>query len=401
MASRSLKRSGSDRLGRMREVLHETSLVFDPQPRRVYELITSKVAEFYDTTSVLSIRDGDYMSFRAIAGVPPGAPVGEGNPLADAYCQFCVARREPIIIQDARLEPDPSQILPARLGVTRYAGVPLWTPDGQLIGTFCILDGRSDEILDAEDLRFLSLMAMRISSELERERQLSRLERDLAATQSRLIQSEKLAVTGTLAASIAHDIRNILSAISLTISMGQEDPATTLQELRGHLDRFEVLSHRLLVYARPKEVARENVDIAEVLRRVLDLLGSQFKVSSIGLDLKIEPELPSVRADASRLDHVFVNLILNGLQASSASKTLHVRAFARGGQVVVQIEDEGHGMSPETVERLFEPFSKSRSRGFGLGLYSCRHIIAECGGNIRVQSKPGVGSRFDVELPVS
>ena len=385
----------------MRMYLHDASLLFDPEPKNVYQEITRKVAEFYGSVAFLSILDGDHMLFRAVAGAPPEAPIGDGNFLADTYCQFCVARGEPLIIQDARLHPDASTILPATLGVTRYAGVPLRAPDESLIGTFCILDDRSEEPLDEGDLQFLSLMAVRISSELERERQLSRLERNLAETQSQLVRSEKLAVTGTLAASIAHDIRNILSAISLTISMGQENPRQTLDDLRGHLDRFEVLSHRLLAYARPKELCREPVQLSEVLRRVLDLLASHFRVAAIDLDLQISPNLSPVSADTSRLDHVFVNLILNGIQASSPGKALHIRAFREERATVVLIRDEGHGMSPEVCERIFEPFSTSRSQGFGLGLYSCRQIVRECGGKIGVESTPGVGTVFRLEFPLT
>lgn len=392
-------RTAEKRLERMREFLHEASLVFDPDPKNVYDFITRKVAEQYRSLAILSIRGGDEMLFRSVAGLPPDAPFPPNNPISDSYCQFCLQRRAPLIIQDARVDPEASKILPARLGVTRYAGVPLWAPDETIIGTLCILDNRSDEILDEEDLRFLSLMAMRISSELDRERQLQRLERDLAATQSSLIQSEKLAVTGTLAASIAHDIRNILSAISLTISMGKEEPAETLAELSGHLDRFTVLSHRLLSYARPHLLVRERVSIVEALQRVLDLLASHFHVAHIQVEVTIEPDLPAVMADPSRLDHLFVNLLLNGIQASESAASLHVLVFRREDRVVVELKDEGRGMNPSDLEQLFEPFSTTRSQGFGLGLYSCRQIVRESGGDIKVTSNPGSGTTFLVEFP--
>ncbi len=394
-------RTRERRLERMREYLHEASLAFDPDPKHVYELITNKVSEYFSSLTLLSIRageEGDYMEFRVVAGAPSTMPKLAGNVLNESFCQFTIQADEALLIQDSRLKPEAAEIMPTKVGLTRYAGVPLRAPDQSIIGTLCILDGKSDELIDEDDMRFLSLMAMRISSELEREKQLSGLERDLAATQSQLIQSEKLAVTGTLAASIAHDIRNILSAISLTITMGVDDPAETLDELHGHLDRFTVLSHRLLSYVRPQKLTREPVSLPEVLRRVLDLLASHFRVAMISLNLEIDSSIPDIAADPTRLDHLFVNLILNAIQASGAGKTLHVSAVREEERVVVRIRDEGPGMSQAAKEKLFKPFSTSRSQGFGLGLYSCRQIVMECGGKIDVVSAPGKGTTFQVEF---
>jgi signal transduction histidine kinase len=290
-------------------------------------------------------------------------------------------------------------LIPALAGITRYAGVPLRNPDEQFIGTFCIMDGRSDEPLDEEDIRFLSLLAMRVSSELERERQLSKLAKDLEETQFSLIQSEKLAITGTLAASIAHDIRNILSAISLTISMGQDDPEQTLFELQGHLKRFQILSHKLLSYARPQKVLRKPVDLKEVIERVVDLLKSYFRVSSVKVVQEIGTDLPMVSSDPSHLDHVFVNLLLNGIQASNAGQVIHVEASRKEEGVLVTIRDEGKGIDRETLSELFQPFSTNRNNGLGLGLYSCKQIVKDCGGKISVSSTPGEGTTFQIELP--
>jgi len=390
-------RTAEYRLQRMRDCLHETSLIFDPDPRIVYDQITQKAAEIYGSVSVLSIRHDDYMEFRSISGVPPGFDI-PGNPLADAYCQFCIGDNLPTVIQDAMKFPNMSLLPPALAGMTRYAGVPLRNPQDQIIGTFCIMDGRSEEQLDEEDIRFLSLLAMRISSELERERQLSRLARDLEETQSSLIRSEKLAVTGTLAASIAHDIRNILSAISLTLSMGESDPEQTLAELRGHLDRFQILSHKLLSYARPQKVMRQAVNIEEVLDRVLDLLKSYFRVSGVRVVRNIAKDLPPVSSDSTHLDHVFVNLLLNGIQVSEKGQEILVSAQREGQKVIVTVRDEGHGIPESVRDALFEPFASGRSNGLGLGLYSCKQIVKDCGGKISVESGPGSGTTFVVEL---
>lgn len=386
------------RLSAMRDCLHETSTVFDPDPRIIYELITRRVAEFYDAVSVLSIRVEDYMDFRAIYGLPEGIHA-EGNPISESYCQFCLQQDAPLIIQDSRRYPGAENLLPTQAGYTRYAGVPLRDPENKLIGTFCIMDGRSDEPLDDEDLRFLSLCAMRISGELERERQIAMLSQDLEDTQSRLLRSEKLAVTGIVAASVAHDIRNILSAISLTLSMADGPPEQTLGEVKSHLDQFQILSHRLLSYARPKRVVREEVALCEVLDRVVQLLKGHTKVSRVSVDVDVPCDLPTVTAEASYLDHLFINLLLNGIQASKPGTTISVVAFEEAAQVRVTVRDQGSGISPEVLDTLFEPFSSKRSNGLGLGLYSCRQIVRDCGGKLSVSSQVGEGTTFEIELP--
>ncbi len=382
----------------MRECLHETSLVFDPNPRVIYDQITRQVAKLYDAVAILSIRVQDYMEFRAVAGLPDGVSL-PGNPLSDSYCQFCLERDAPLIIQDARQSEAASETLAARAGFTRYAGVPLKDPDQRAIGTFCIMDSRSEEPLDDEDLGFLSLCAMRISSELERERQISTLSHDLEVTQSKLIQSEKLAATGAIAASVAHDIRNILSAISLTTQMGGGSPQEILDEVNGHLTRFQVLSHKLLSYARPQRLVHEPVALAEVLNRVLDLLKIYERVSRIKIELDLPGDLPHVVAEPSYLDHLFINLLLNGIQASKGGTSIRISARPHGRFVRISVKDQGSGIPQELIETIFEPFSSTKRTGLGLGLYSCRQIVRECKGKISVKSAVGEGTEFEIELP--
>lgn len=393
---------------RMREVLEAASFLTGPDPRTIYQKITQMIFEFYGSLTLLSITNEDYLEFRAV-GAPFGHPAFSmgGNKMADSYCQFCLAADRPYVIQDARQEPEKKNLLPATLGLTRYAGVPLIAPNGQVLGTLCIMDSRSDEIIDSDDLKFLSQLAMRISGELEREKQLQNLRQELDLTsqelrdvQNRVIESEKLATAGTLAASIAHDIRNILSALSLEISMGAERPQETLDTVKTHLERFSILAHRLLAYAKPKQLAQEIVSIPESLNRVLILLRNHLVVGKIELTVDIDESLPPIQADSGRLDHLFVNLILNALQAMKTGGRLQVVCRQDEGLAVVEIRDTGAGMNKGQMANLFEPFNSSRQDGFGLGLYSCRQIALECGGDIQVDSTPKIGTTFRVRIPL-
>lgn len=387
------------RLDRMNGTLQEMSLLFHSDPKQVYETITEAVGAYYNSISVLSIREGDYMRFAAIGGPSLEAREMPGNALEEAYCDFCLNARGPVIIQNALADPRFADRLPARNGLTRYAGVPVVNPNGDAIGTLCILDDRSHEKLDDHDIRFLSLAAMRISSELDRERQLQGLERDLRETQAQLIQSEKLAVSGALSAAVAHDIRNILSALSLELSMGASKPAETLKEIHVHIDRFHVLAHRLLSYTKPQAVSLSAVQITEALARVLRLLRPHLALAGITEKLSLPPDLPTVRADSARLDHLFINLMLNSIQSVGSNGRLTVEARAEGKQVIVELSDNGPGIPEDVLSRLFEPFSSSRPDGSGLGLYSCKQIVEECGGEIGVETSRD-GTTFTVQFPV-
>lgn len=384
----------------MRQVLHEASLLFDEVPSEVYTRLTQAVGSYYGSLSFLSIRVGDYLEFRAVGGPPgPGHDL-QGNLVRDSFCQFCLEESGPVLIQDARQHDRAKSLFPVDLGFTRYAGVPLKNPEGSTIGTLCILDDRSEELLDDEDLSFLSMVAMRISSELDREVQLAALQHDLAETRERLLQSEKLAIAGTLSASIAHDIRNILAAISLELDMGAKNPRSTLESVQGHLDRFHVLASRLLSYAKPHQLVREPVNLSESILRSVALLSAHAKLKNIQMEVVGHSNDIVVTADQARLDHLFVNLLLNAIEAMCAGGKVLVTLKRRDCSVEVTVADSGPGIPPDKLDTLFEPFSSSRRDGFGLGLFSCHQIVTEIGGDISVESEPGQGTTFFVRLPI-
>ncbi len=383
----------------IQDILHEMSVLFDPNPKLVYERIVEEIGQFYKSISVLSIRKNDYMHFQAIGGPIQEAKAFQGNLLSESYCQFCLEAQAPIVIQNAMEREEYASTFPARVGMTRYAGVPLLAPDGAALGTLCILDDRSHEVHDEMDLRFLSLMAMRISSELEREAQLNELESDLANAQSQLIQSEKLAVTGTLAASIAHDIRNILSAITLDTDLSPVEGEDTTSHLRTHLTRFNVLAHRLLSYAKPKALHDQPVCIKESLQRVSELLARHFEVARVKLKFMLEDDLPMIMSDPVRMDHLFINLSLNAIQAMKKGGQLTVCAQQGDSGVIVEFRDNGPGMEQAMIDSAFEPFTSTRSDGFGLGLYSCMQIVKEGRGKIKVDSAVGQGTTFTLWFP--
>ena len=388
------------------DVLREIALLFDHEPTKVVKVIVDTISKFYGSVALLSILDVNFLRFHSISGAPPNAPKILGNKVSESYCQFCLAASGPIVIQDGRKDERAKDLLPMQLGFTRYAGVPIFDLAGKAIGTLCILDAKSDETYDEDDIHFLSVLAMRLSSELERESRIHELEHGLQLTseelrraQNNLVQSEKLAVTGTLAASIAHDIRNILSSMSVQISLGANEPEKALAYVGDSLGRFNVLAHRLLSYAKPNQALLEHLDLSVVLDKVVDLIGAQFRISNVGLETNVPGQATYVLGDEGRLEHLIVNLLLNSLNACSAKGTVSVSIESNETSVSLIVCDNGRGMSEEMSERLFQPFATTRSNGFGLGLYSCKQIAEEHHGKIECTSQTGQGTTMKVIFP--
>ncbi len=563
---------------RRREASYEVSTFHHPDPAEVCRHVTQTVADVYDSMAILSIQQGRKLLFREVANAPEIAANVRENTMEESYCQVALRDEKPLLVQDARLTEQFSEIMPARLGYTRYLGVPICSPRGKPYGTLCIISNRSDEQLDDEDIEFMSVMANRLSTELERERlyeertaeqrqvldrqskelaltqevlsamnqafqlleqpceldellqaqsgllsglldydsvallqvgqteaagyltrprgkpqkmslnrteeplifalvqeaggsvsfehgketalakamggsffavatlptelpmlaifarrsphhspdehhlthltavidqiallltshrlqqDLRRANKELKDAQARLIQSEKLSVVGALSASVAHDIRNIMAAISLECSSPTQDAHETLAKVKGQVERFSVLSHRLLSYARPKFIARESTSVNELIERALAMLSPQIAVSGVETKVDLGEDFPAVIADSHRVEHLLVNLMLNALHAmSTTGGVLTIKTWRSGDTARVTIEDNGRGIPGEVQQKIFEPFYSSRADGFGLGLYSCRQIATEHGWQIRLESSPGQGALFTIEIPL-
>jgi two-component system, NtrC family, sensor histidine kinase PilS len=222
-------------------------------------------------------------------------------------------------------------------------------------------------------------------------------------------RQERLAAVGRVAAGIAHEIRNPLAAmrgsIQVLSSEANGDPAQA--ELMGIVlresDRLNRIITDFLTYARPRQVELGETDLREPLRETFTLLRHSPETLPGHVLLDDVPEEPvSVRADAAALRQVFWNLARNALQAMPAGGTLRAEmARTEDGRVRVCFADTGDGMTPEQVERLFEPFSSARAGGTGLGLSIAYQIVRDHGGTITVRSREGHGTTIIIELPDS
>lgn len=229
---------------------------------------------------------------------------------------------------------------------------------------------------------------------------------ELRKTQDALVRSEKLATVGHLAAGMAHELGNPLAAVLGYLELLQSDlPAGSQREMVAHalkeIGRIDGLVRELLDYAAPSRGLTERFDPAAVLREAVTLLEHQGRLSAHGVDATLLPAtLPAVEGVKAKLLQVFVNLLLNALDASAAQQSLQVSAGVAKAEVWLSVEDAGEGIAPEARAHIFDPFftSKAPGRGRGLGLAVCQRVVAEMGGRIEVSSEVGQGSRFTVCL---
>jgi PAS domain S-box-containing protein len=224
--------------------------------------------------------------------------------------------------------------------------------------------------------------------------------------QQRLMTSEKLASIGLLSAGVAHEINTPLTGISSYIQMLQKKLTDThyaqlLEKVEAQTDRVARIIKNLLAFARnPSDTSFHRVNIKESLEEILSLIDYKLKNMNIRLELELNP-IPPIQAQGERLQQVFINIIINALDAMPQGGTLGIRLTGAGDQAVVRISDTGTGIKPEHLAHIFDPFftTKGIGKGTGLGLSISYAIVKEHEGHIEVESEVGKGSVFIITLP--
>jgi len=223
-------------------------------------------------------------------------------------------------------------------------------------------------------------------------------------------RQERLAAVGEMAAGIAHEIRNPLASMSGSIQLLRreldlrDDQATLLDIVMRESQRLNDIIKNFLSYAGPQRVTRNRVDVARLVREVGALLQQQEPGPRPRVTVRVDAPTPVYHdVDEAQLRQVVWNLASNGMKAMPDGGTLHIGASAETGatgvSLRVSVRDEGVGMAPADIERMFQPFQSGFRQGSGLGLAIVRRIVTDHGGRVSVQSSPGVGTEVVVLLP--
>lgn len=241
----------------------------------------------------------------------------------------------------------------------------------------------------------------------------NRMVRELDRHQRILIESHKLRALGTLVAGVAHELNNPVNNIMLTASLLQEQYATItesdrdemLQDLVSQADRSKNIVANLLNFARVSESQVEPLDLREIIKDTVRLLGNQTFIKKIRLITDLPDELPAVHSDRQLLTQVLTNLILNAVDAlpPKGEIRISIRPDRREGFLSVDVSDNGPGIPDHIMNRIFDPFftTKPKGKGTGLGLSVSRSIVHKLGGYLLAESALGAGTTFTVLLPTT
>jgi len=245
-----------------------------------------------------------------------------------------------------------------------------------------------------------------------RNEELRRINEELFETQKNLARAERLAVAGQLATSLAHEIGTPLNSISGHVQLlarrmaADEATSRRLQIIEKQIESIVRTVRQLLSWTHTFDLRLEPVDLRHILEETVLLSSPALQTRRIAVRMELAQECPPIYGDAGYLQHVFLNLINNSMDAMSGGGELTVRlhspAESDGRQLTVELADTGQGMTAETLARVFEPMftTKRLGTGAGLGLAICDQIIRQHAGTIHVESEVGRGTRFLIHLPL-
>ncbi len=234
---------------------------------------------------------------------------------------------------------------------------------------------------------------------------------------AQMVNQEKLASIGRLASGVAHEIGNPLSSLLIDAKMLRdrlkEDPEVreSLEAIIDQAERMKGIMRNLLDFSRPSSVELESVDIKEAVDRTMALVSPQLRKSRVELSLEVPQNLPRVKASKDQLIQVFINLIINAMEAMPTGGGLRIVAqplttgpqlSAKADSLEIRFTDTGVGIPQENLDKIFDPFftTKPVGQGTGLGLAISYQIISKLGGNIEVESMQGKGTTIIIKLPL-
>jgi len=253
----------------------------------------------------------------------------------------------------------------------------------------------------ADHQRRLTLQYQRAAASLERALG------ELRASQEQVRRADRLSALGEMAAGLAHELRNPLASMkgAFEIVAAKIPPGTPEAEFAEigakELERLNDLLERFLRYARPHPPELRRAALADILAHVVRLLGAEAERAGVEVAIEEGAALPELLVDVEQIEQVFLNVLLNAIQASPRGGRVRIRHRLEGDRVVVDVLDEGPGIPAEHRSRVFDPFFTTKEKGTGLGLAVSARIVATHGGEMEVQPAPGRGTCLRIRLPLA
>ena len=240
----------------------------------------------------------------------------------------------------------------------------------------------------------------------------NRMTAELLTQKERLVQAERVAAWRELARRLAHELKNPLFPLQLTVEnllRAREQSPEQFDEvfresartLLGEISNLKTIVGRFSEFSRMPQPHLQAVEVNELLRGVAQLFQAQLQApgrAAIVCTLELEENMPLISADPELLHRAISNLVLNAMDAMPSGGTLTLRSRSRDGRAVMEVADTGSGLTPEECARIFTPYYTSKQHGTGLGLAIVQSVISDHGGTISVQSEPGRGTTFVIEL---
>ena len=273
---------------------------------------------------------------------------------------------------------------------------------------FLAARNNGEAVFQQSDFEMFVILARQADTALENARLHTELLtnlRQLEESQRALIQAEKLATAGRLTTSIAHEINNPLQAVQNCLhlagrrALSEDQRQYYLRMAQAEMERLMNTVQRMLDFYRPGAVDRKPEDMNDLVKRVVALMERQFNEQGITLHIKLARRVPQVLAVGDQIQQVFLNLILNAMEAMPEGGELFIEIQTTKKEVEVIIEDTGPGISLGERQRIFEPFMSTKEDGMGLGLAVSYGIISAHGGNLELAPGRGRGACFRVSLP--